>query len=288
MAYIRYMYAGDGAVDGEEDDGGFDSVSLSWFNKIISAHAQASARNDTDGEPRHYHTMVHLEEMFGYLDWSLSAVLPSTFDDDEDSDQLRFSASALCTMATFFHDAVYNPRSGTNEEDSTVLYERFASELDDLFTLQRRDKIGDRNWPTRERPQSFHVSVVRFILCTKSHTVAKVHMSETERHALECFLDADMSVLGKYREAYSTYAAAIRSEYGHVPHEIYCRERGLILRKFLKGIKEGISPLYITMCMREELENRAVENLCWEIRMLEKGIIPGKGGTTTVVGENFN
>lgn len=51
------------------------------------------------------------------------------------------------------------------------------------------------------------------------------HKYDGEDAAVKDFLDADIAVLAKDREAYSLYAACIRLEYGHVPRNTYLTER---------------------------------------------------------------
>ena len=63
-------------------------------------------------------------------------------------------------------------------------------------------------------------------------------MDSDDNSNLLNFLDADMAVLGKQPAAYDHYAALIRKEYQHVPHDTYCEKRADILESFL-GEGEG-------------------------------------------------
>ena len=114
---------------------------------------------------------------------------------------------------------------------------------------------------------------------------------------LKLFLDADMAVLGKESNAYDHYAALIRKEYIHVPHDLYCEKRAEILQSFvtilLKTVEENkddsdnklhnsdkkvqdkkVRYIFASKIMREALERRAVNNLQREIKGLKQGQIP--------------
>jgi len=261
----------------------------SWYHRILSSYSNAD---------RSYHTLCHLEEMFEFLD--LLTMVDGDgddpnkkYDDDNDDphktpgrsgDTVREENGAVLTMAVFFHDVVYRARSDTNEDDSATWYRQFELEL---WRATRpvgsaTDSTGggteDPTVPTT-RWSGASDTVVEFILATKSHTVADEGDGTTGDDRivdpLLCFLDADMAVLGKRPEAYDHYAALIREEYIHVPHDIYCEKRAEILESFLSGV--GGAPttaIFRTAAMHESLEARAVANLRREIDTLRRGVIP--------------
>ena len=139
---------------------------------------------------------------------------------------------------------VYDPKSGTNEEDSAKLFEEFCSDCE----------IDDE----------LKVRVVRYILATKQHTA-------TEDDACAQFLlDIDMAVLGKQQEAYLEYASLIRREYSFVDHDVYCAKRAEVLKGFLEN------PIFGTRVMKDAFEEQARANLMAEIESLERGVIPGE------------
>jgi predicted metal-dependent HD superfamily phosphohydrolase len=201
-----------------------------WFERIWNAYSE---------EGRHYHTTVHLHEMLTYFELSWQTNFPPESSRSEDEEQALL-------LATFFHDIIYNVRSGTNEEDSAVLFQNFA------------DEVGmDSEAPC------LRSKVVDYILATKKHAV-----SEENPLALSLFLDMDMAVLGKKKKAYLQYAALIRKEYSYVPHEVYCQKRADTLESFLQH------PIFGTRVMFKSFEERARENLEDEIESLRKGLIP--------------
>lgn len=158
----------------------------SWFgNTIVAMYS----------EPRRfYHTLVHLEEMLGFLD--LMQI-----------DGLDYRSLVL---TIFFHDVVYDPNSVTNEEDSAQLFQDFW-----------RDAQCDHGDELKSR-------VVSNILATKHHSPTE---GDT---CTQLLLDMDMAVLGKTKEAYWAYAGLIRREYAFVEHQVYCEKRAEVLKGFLE------------------------------------------------------
>ena len=156
-----------------------------WFdNKIVMMYS----------EPRRfYHTLVHLEEMLGFLD--LMKI------DGFDYKNL--------VLTIFFHDIVYDPNSATNEEDSAQLFQDFWIDTN----CDQEDELKSR--------------VVSNILATKHHRPTE---GDTCKQLL---LDMDMAVLGKMKEAYWAYARLIRREYAFVEHQVYCEKRAEVLKGFL-------------------------------------------------------
>jgi predicted metal-dependent HD superfamily phosphohydrolase len=203
---------------------------VAWFERIWNAYSE---------EGRHYHTTVHLHEMLTYFELSWQTNFPPESSRSEEEEQ-------AILLATFFHDIIYNVRSGTNEEDSAVLFQNFADEMgmdSELSCLRSK--------------------VVDYILATKKHVV-----SGDNPLALSLFLDMDMAVLGKEKRAYLQYAALIRKEYSYVQHEVYCEKRADTLESFLQH------PIFGTRVMFKSFEEKARENLQDEIESLRKGLIP--------------
>jgi predicted metal-dependent HD superfamily phosphohydrolase len=151
-------------------------------------------------------------------------------------------------LSTFFHDAVYDVHSGTNEEDSAKLFESFC------------DEIG-----LDASNSSLRLLVVDYILATKKHEVVADNPL-----AQRLFLDLDITVLGKEWQAYCQYAALIRKEYSYVGKPVYCEKRADILESFL------LNPIYGTQVMRQAFEDQARSNLRQEIKSLRNGVIPGE------------
>jgi predicted metal-dependent HD superfamily phosphohydrolase len=211
------------------------NVSNKWFDRLWSLHTEPC---------RHYHTAVHLEEMIHFFTVLREKGFPENMSAEDEQAIL---------LAIFFHDAIYDPKSSSNEEDSALLFESFTEEYN----------------VSNERLVS---KVSTYIRATQKHLV-----SVENSIALAIFLDLDMSVLGKKDESYRAYATMIRREYEFVPSELYCQKRAEILELFLE------QPfIYGTLPFRETFELMARGNVQREIEALRKGIIYGEEGTTVV------
>ncbi|HWS90537.1 MAG TPA: hypothetical protein VN282_26450 [Pyrinomonadaceae bacterium] len=174
---------------------------------------------------RHYHNLHHVAEVLRLLGPFESAAA--------DYDALRFAA--------WFHDAVYDTRSSTNEEESAALAERALAEL--RVPAVRSDLVR------------------RLILATKRHK------AEGGRPDFGLFLDADLSILGTDAETYLAYSEAIRGEYAWVPEHAYLAGRLKVLTDFLRRER-----LYYTEALAQRLEAQARRNLSDEVRRLSSGL----------------
>jgi predicted metal-dependent HD superfamily phosphohydrolase len=194
-----------------------------WWNQIQELHNQSN---------RAYHTLVHLEELLGFLGIlhidSANPIYP------------------VLVLSIFFHDAIYDPKSATNEEDSAKLFQSFYADVGSCIQ------------------EHLQLRVVDFILATKHHKA-------THDPVLGIFLDMDMAVLGKESSAYKAYAGLIRQEYIHIDRAVYCEKRATILEAFL-----GEHSIFCSPLLKTALEERARENLRNEIDMLKQGIIPNE------------
>lgn len=179
--------------------------------------ADVAARYD---EPhRRYHDRRHLEHVLGGVERLLAAV------EVPDPDAVR--------LAALFHDAVYDPRSSTNEEDSAAL----AAEV--LSVLEPPERVAN---------------VQRLVLATAGHR------AEGPDEAV--LLDADLAILGAARPDYVAYVRAVRQEFGHVDAEAWRAGRSDLLRSLLSP------PRVFTTPPMAELESRARENLACELASL--------------------
>ena len=206
-------------------------TSDAWYERLWIFHT----------EPwRHYHTAVHLEEMLLYMALlrEHSQFVMATPNDEP-----------AIVLAIFFHDAIYNPKSATNEHDSAKLFCEFATETGIVTTHS-----------------ALVATVERLILSTHKHCV-----SPDNPCALALFLDLDMAVLGKQATAYQAYAGLIRKEYSFVNRDEYCRKRAQVLELFLAE-----ECIYGTPVMKQALEASARRNLRQEIGALRSGIIYGE------------
>jgi predicted metal-dependent HD superfamily phosphohydrolase len=240
-----------------------------WYQKLWKMH--------TSYDTRYYHTVVHLEEMCYYLQlvytsplWSSNQQYKSPkhkknnrMNDSmvllEEKVGVQLSIKSLLLLCTFFHDAIYDTHSSTNEEDSATLFKSFAINTD-------------------LHPASVQL-VAAYILATKHHTIGNTTTrippiddsnNDVPYDPLEVFLDIDMSVLGKVPMAYQQYSVLIRKEYSFVSPDIYCSKRADILEQFLTQSKR----IYHTTLFYDAFERRAQFNVQQEIQLLRQGIIP--------------
>lgn len=205
-----------------------------WFDRLWTMHTEST---------RHYHTVVHLWEMIEYL--------KIVWDRDDCCTTMEQNYYKTILLSIFFHDAIYNVKSNTNEEDSASLFESFATEM--------------------AVPTILKNNVRDFILATKSHQIPtndatnKMDQQSSKTLSSVCtlFLDLDMAVLGKIQSAYQSYATLIRAEYSFVPYNEYCSKRCCILETFL------LQPqIFGTTVLHQALEDRARANIRQEIMSL--------------------
>lgn len=172
-----------------------------------------------DEPHRRYHDRRHLEAVLACVERLLPAVAVP------DPDAVR--------LAALFHDAVYDPRSASNEADSAALAGRT------LAGLEPRGRVE---------------AVQRLVLATAGHQSAAADEA--------VLVDADLAVLGAARPAYVAYARAVRQEYAHVPDEAWRLGRSEALRSLL-----GLPRLFTTPPMQAG-EARARANLGFELASL--------------------
>jgi predicted metal-dependent HD superfamily phosphohydrolase len=161
---------------------------------------------------RAYHTLQHIAECFDRL--------------DEVRDVPERAAIAL---ALFFHDVIYDPTAGDNEEQSAAWGTR----------------ILDAAGASRE----IDAKVSALILATKHDRLPTGIVAQLA-------VDIDLSILGAERARYDEYEAQIRREYAFAPDKAFRPGRAAILRKFL-----GRPSIFSTVHFRERYEARARANL---------------------------
>jgi predicted metal-dependent HD superfamily phosphohydrolase len=171
---------------------------------------------------RTYHSLRHLDDCLSQLD-----AAPGEGADRD-----------LVEAALWFHDAVYDPRAGDNENRSADL----ASE-----------------WLTELGVPKPRVEAVAALVRLTSHR----ERPDDSDGRLVC--DIDLSILGRPAREFDAYDREIRAEYRWVPDRQYRRERAAVLRHFL-----GWEPLYLTTYFRKRYEQPARANLRRAIAALEK------------------
>ena len=172
------------------------------------------------GEPhRHYHTLRHVSRCLQEL--------------DEARPQADHPLEV--EVALWFHDAVYDPRSGDNEEASA----RYAQEA--LGSLIQGEPLN---------------RVASLILATK-------HIDPPTSNDAKLTADIDLAVLGSSAKEYREYEDGIRLEYSWLPEVIFKAGRAEVLAWFL--FRERI---YHTDHFREKYEENARANLSRSISKL--------------------
>jgi predicted metal-dependent HD superfamily phosphohydrolase len=135
-------------------------------------------------------------------------------------------------FAIWYHDVVYDPRAADNEERSAAMARSFLA------------------------GNSIAQAVSRMILATK-------HGPPPEPGDPQLMCDIDLSILGRSREAYASYAQAIRAEYFWVSNKDYSLGRAEVLRGFLER-----ETIFATPPFRDLYEEPARTNIAWELAAL--------------------
>jgi predicted metal-dependent HD superfamily phosphohydrolase len=149
------------------------------------------------------------------------------------SEILNFDASVF---ALFYHDIICDPAKTGNEKKSSQLA---GKRLQDFGVDERiRNKVVD------------------LILATEKH-------ERSDDHDLNCFLDADLSILGSEESVYRQYSVAIRNEYENVPEFLYRPGRRKVLEHFL-----SMPTIFKTPFFQHEFEDRARLNMRLELNGL--------------------
>lgn len=209
-----------------KDCGISNELASKWWSIINQRHSESQ---------RAYHTLSHLAEMFQYFEEHKGAIVDKT----------------AVSFAIFFHDIIYNPRSGSprNEADSA-----------DVF-----DTFGQEALPAGDPPGLLKGELIAKV---KGWIHQTAHHKCSEEDSLDCklFMDFDMAVLGRPWPDYDLYSKQIRQEYSHVPDSLYCSARGAFLESTAAGSGR---PIYATDVFRSQREARARENAGKEAALLK-------------------
>jgi len=104
-------------------------------------------------------------------------------------------------------------------------------------------------------------TVKKYITATISH---KLPQEDENNEDFKLFLDFDLEVLGRERKEYVRYAKQIRKEYSQFDDQLFGWGRKPVLETFL-----GRERLFLSDVFFERCEDRAKENLKWEIGSLK-------------------
>ena len=166
------------------------------------------------GQPhRAYHNLDHVVDCLRLLE--VPTIAPSD--------------RVLLELAIWYHDAVYSPLRGDNEEASADLADRRCSEFG---------------------CSTMGLSTIRNLILVTRHR-------NPPADDLERFMvDIDLAILGSSIERFDRYERAVRQEYRSVPRFLYRRRRAAILQEFL--IRQRI---FSTDPFFEKFEEKARNNL---------------------------
>lgn len=177
---------------------------------------------DRHREPhRHYHTLSHVAHVLRAAGELMAAV--------------PVADPRAVRLAAWFHDAIYDPRSSTNEADSAALAGRLL--------------------PGAGASESCVRAVERLVRVTAHH--------EPSADDEAVLVDADLGVLAADPTGYDAYVHQVRAEYAHLDDATWQRGRAAVLRHLLDRAR-----LFHTTPMRA-LEQRARANMAAELHGLD-------------------
>lgn len=185
--------------------------SLETWNALVAAHREPT---------RHYHNVEHVTRCLDLVD-EFREQIPN---------------ADLVELAFWFHDAVYNPQSKSNEADSAAWAERFLADAD-----MAKD--------TRQ-------TVDELIMATQ-------HRAEPLTIAQQWMVDIDLAILGAEPDRFDQYERDIRREYQWVPEEQFRQGRAALLEVFLQR-----KWIFNTAVCRDRFEANARLNLQRSIERL--------------------
>ena len=204
----------------------------------LTPHAAPELRHDeldrlTEGwtEPhRAYHTLQHLAEMLAALDELVTA------------GELAPSHLPVAVVAAAYHDLAYDPRAapGSNEHRSATWAR------DHLHRLGAGEPDVD--------------DVEALVLLTIDHDPDSLDGLDHRGRLCASFSDADLWILSAPPARYAAYRHQVRTEYAHVPGEIFRTGRATVLQALLDR-----PAVYATGHARGTWEPRARANVAAEI-----------------------
>lgn len=191
---------------------------------------------------RYYHTAVHVMWVLRHV----ASITATCMVDDV----------GVVEAAALFHDAIYDPRSSTNEADSAALAGDVLTAAG--WAAQRCAAVQQLILATAHQPATAHGTAA-------SSGTAPAAPSLAER----VLVDADLAILGSDPVSYRAYANAIRTEYAHVTEPDWVVGRSAFLCGMLARPR-----IFSTPPMHDR-EARARANLSGEVT----GLSPSIDGT---------
>ncbi len=169
---------------------------------------------------RHYHDLKHIQATLLHLDevWGLAR------------------EPELIALALWFHDAIYQPFSSTNEANS-------AQWAVDFMRANHMDQAA--------------IDGVHALIMITAHDAQATGVDQ------QLMIDIDLGILGSPPDVYQQYEVHIRKEYRWVPRFIYNKKRLQLLRSFAAR-----EQLYNHPHFQQLWTVQARTNLQWAIEQL--------------------
>jgi predicted metal-dependent HD superfamily phosphohydrolase len=186
-----------------------------WAELGLEARMElhADLRNAYSEPERAYHTLHHIAECLQLL---------------QQTQGLARSSPSI-ELAIWFHDAIYDPRRGDNEERSALWAKAELRRAGASLALQDR--------------------IVSLVMVT-------CHDAEPQTQDEELMSDIDLAILGAGSRRFDEYERQVRQEYAHVPTQQFRPGRRKILNEFLAR-----DHIYFTEWFRTRREAQARSNL---------------------------
>ena len=181
------------------------------YEQLLHAYAQPQ---------RHYHTLQHLSECLSWLDKALHTA----------------KRPGEVAIALWFHDAIYDVRGSSNEQQSTNWAMRALQAAGATAEMQQR--------------------VLALILATQHH-------AEPAAGDAQLLVDIDLAILGASPARLAQYTQQIRQEYAWVPEALFQNRRRAVLQGFVQRPR-----IYSTPYFHDLLEAQARLNLSAAIQSL--------------------
>lgn len=180
---------------------------MSYLNLPLHIRSQLVTLHS---EPhRHYHNIKHVYQCLAELEeWNAT----------ENKSFLYLQSSELLKLevAIWFHDAIYNPFSKMNVEESMRLFMNTSYDL----------RLGF--------DYTTNAEICKLILCTEKHERTPGSYNFLMQ---DLMCDIDLSILGKDPVHYREYQTGISLEYSHIPIRTYSEKRTKVLESFLQRDK---------------------------------------------------
>lgn len=186
---------------------------------IIDLETRSNLINLYNERHRCYHTTTHIYDCLALLE------------EYSQNEKLCEKKYMCLETAIWFHDAVYNPKSNKNEENSADLCVNW---LKNKYNVDKTDDVC--------------VIIYSMIMSTKNH------IPKTKLEEILC--DIDMSIFGYSENEYERYLIEIEEEYQYIPTVTFNQNR----KKFIENLLYA-KPIFKTSYFSNKFETQAITNI---------------------------